>query len=146
MKSLRRFIIHSGGVSAVEFALVAPMLIVVLAGIATGWTYTMQLMQMRTAVKTGANYVLQGGMDLDAAKSAVLQSWTNKPEGADVQILRQCSCGGAVSACSTVCTGNGSIPNMSVIITATGSVDMPLYSLFATAKVETSREEIIRVR
>ena len=38
---LRRFIIHSGGVSAVEFAFAAPMLILVLAGIVTGWTYSM---------------------------------------------------------------------------------------------------------
>jgi Flp pilus assembly protein TadG len=146
MTWLRRFITHNGGVSAVEFALAAPMLILVLAGIMTGWAYSMQLMEMRTAVKTGANYILQGGPDLNAAKSAVLQSWTNKPEDANVQILRQCSCGGTVSACSTVCTGGGSIPNMSVIITATGSVDTPLHTLFATAKVPTTHREIIRVR
>jgi Flp pilus assembly protein TadG len=146
MTRLHRFIIHSGGVSAVEFALAAPILILMLAGIVTGWAYSMQLMEMRTAVKTGANYVLQGGADLDAAKSAVLQSWTNKPEDANVLILRQCSCGGTVSTCSAVCTGNGSIPSMSVIITATGSVETPLYSLFATALVATSHEEVIRVR
>jgi Flp pilus assembly protein TadG len=146
MKRLRRFFIHSGGVSAVEFALAAPILILVLAGIMTGWLYSMQLMEMRTAVKTGANYVLQGGADLDAAKGAVLSSWANKPSDANVQIFRECTCGGAVSTCSAVCTGSGAIPNMSVIITATGSVDVPLYSLFATTKVATSHEEAIRVR
>lgn len=146
MNFLRRFIDHSGGVSAIEFALVAPILLLVLAGIATGWTYSMQLMEMRTAVKSGANYVLQGGVDLDAAKSAVLLSWTKKPADAAVQVLRQCSCAGATSACSTVCAGNGAIPNMSVVITASGSVDMPLQNLFATAKVQARREEVIRVR
>lgn len=146
MTRLHRFIIHSGGVSAVEFAFIAPILIVVLAGVATGWTYSMQLMEMRTAVKTGANYILQGGVDLDAAKSAVLLSWTNKPGDANVQVVRQCSCAGTVSACSTVCTGSGAIPNMSVIITASGSVDMPLNNLFASAKVQARREDVIRVR
>ena len=125
---------------------VAPILLVVLAGIATGWTYSMQLMEMRTAVKTGANYVLQGGVDLAAAKSAVLLSWTSRPGDADVQVVRQCSCAGTVNACSTVCAGSGAIPNMSVIITASGSVDMPLNNLFATGKVQTRREEVIRVR
>ena len=67
MNCLRRFITHSGGVSAIEFAFIAPMLILVLAGVVTGWTYSMQLMEMRTAVKSGANYILQGGVDLDAA-------------------------------------------------------------------------------
>lgn len=146
MTRLHRFITHSGGVSAIEFAFIAPMLILVLAGIVTGWTYSMQLMEMRTAVKTGANYILQGGVDLDAAKSAVLLSWANKPGDADVQIVRQCSCAGTVSACSTVCTGSGAIPNMSVIITASGSVDMPLHNLFASAKVQAHRQDVIRVR
>jgi Flp pilus assembly protein TadG len=146
MNTLRRFIRHNGGVSAVEFAFIAPMLLVVLAGIVTGWTYSNQLMKMRTAVKSGANYVLQGGVDLDAAKSAVLMSWSSKPADASVQVTRQCSCAGTVSDCSVVCTGSGAIPNMSVIITATGSVDMPLYNLFATQKVVANRQETIRVR
>jgi Flp pilus assembly protein TadG len=145
MSSLRRFIIHSGGVSAIEFAFVAPMLILLLAGIVTGWTYSMQLMEMRTAVKTGANYVLQGGTDLDAVESAVLMSWTNQPDDATVGAVRECYCSDAVHACSTVCTDK-STPNMSVIITATGSVDTPLSQLFTSEKVETTREEIIRVR
>jgi Flp pilus assembly protein TadG len=145
MNNLRRFIIHNGGVSAIEFAFAAPMLVLLLVGIVTGWTYSMQLMEMRTAVKTGANYVLQGGTDLAAVESAVLMSWTNQPDDATVDAVRECYCAGAVHACSTVCPDT-SIPNMSVIITATGSVDTPLLTLFATDKVPTTREEIIRVR
>jgi hypothetical protein len=118
----------------------------VLGGVVTGWTYAAQLTEMRTAVKTGANYLLQGGVDLVATKSTVMMSWSNKPGDAEVQVVRQCSCAGVVSACTSVCAGNGSIPNMSVIITASGSVDMPLYKLFATSKVQAQRQEIIRVR
>jgi Flp pilus assembly pilin Flp len=145
MNFLRRFIIHNGGVSAVEFAFAAPILVLLLAGIVTGWTYSMQLMEIRTAVKTGANYVLQGGTDLDAVENAVLMSWTNPPDDAAVDAVRECYCAEAVHACSTVCS-DGAIPNMSVIITATGSVDTPLQNLFATANAQTSREEVIRVR
>ncbi|WP_119389089.1 TadE/TadG family type IV pilus assembly protein [Taklimakanibacter lacteus] len=146
MTAFRRFMYHSGGVSAVEFAIAAPVLIMMLAGIVTGWTYATQSLQMRSAVKTGANYILQGGADIAAAKNAVLLSWTNKPGDADVQVVRQCSCAGTTSACTSVCTGTGAIPNMSVIITASGSIDTPLHNLFATAKMQTSREEVIRVR
>jgi len=109
MNILRRFIIHSGGVSAVEFALAAPLLIMMMAGIATGWTYATQTLQMRSAIKTGANYVLQGGADLTKARSAVLTAWANKPDDGTVQVVRQCSCAGTVSACTSVCTGTGAI-------------------------------------
>lgn len=146
MNCLRRLIFHTGGVSAVEFALIAPVLALVLAGMVTGWAYVTQMAQMRSAVKTGANYVLQGGTDLAAAKSAILLSWVKKPADADVQVVRQCTCAGAVSTCSAVCTGSGAIPNMSVIITANGSLDTPLDDLFTTAKVATRHEEVIRVR
>ena len=146
MKRLRQFIEHNGGVSAVEFAFVAPILFLVFGGVVTGWTYSAQLMEMRTAVKTGANYVLQGGVDLTATQSTVMMSWSNKPGDAAVQVIRECSCAGVVSVCTSVCAGNGSIPNMSVIITASGSVDMPLSKMFTTASVQAQRKEIIRVR
>lgn len=146
MNSLRRFFLHNGGVSAVEFALAAPLLAMMLAGMVTGWAYVTQSTQMRSAVKTGANYVLQGGTDLAAAKSAILRSWVKKPADADVQVVRQCSCAGTVNICTAVCTGSGAIPNMSVIITASASLDTPLDGLFKTAKVSTRHEEIIRVR
>jgi Flp pilus assembly protein TadG len=146
MNCLHRFASHNGGVSAVEFALAAPLLVMMLVGMMTTWTYLTQTLQMRSAVKTGANYVLQGGTDLGAARSAVLLSWAKKPADADVQVARQCTCSGTVSICSAVCTGSGAIPNMSVIISANASLDTPLDDLFTTAKILTRHEEIIRVR
>lgn len=146
MNCLRRFLVHCGGVSAIEFAIAAPLLLLVLGGIATGWTYEKQMLDLRGAVKSGANYVLQGGMDLAAAKNTVLTAWANKPEDAAVQIVRQCTCGSTVSTCTTVCVGNGSIPNMSVIITASGSLDTPAYDMLKSVKTQTSHQEIIRVR
>ena len=146
MDCLRRFILHCGGVSATEFALAAPMLLVVLSGIATGWVYASQTMEMRSAVKTGANYVLQGGTDLAVVKSSVLLAWPNMPDDGDVQVVRECRCGDTVHSCTTVCTGSGDIPDMSVIITASGSLDVPIYDLFQSERVLTNRQEEIRVR
>jgi Flp pilus assembly protein TadG len=146
MNRLRRFLAHNGGVSATEFAIAAPLLVLVLGGIVTGWTYERQSMDLRSALGSGANYVLQGGMDLDAAKSTVLTAWANKPDDAAVEVVRQCTCGTTVSPCTAVCTGSKSIPNMSVIITATGSLDMPATDLMTSTKIVTTRQEIIRVR
>jgi Flp pilus assembly protein TadG len=146
MNCLRRFLAHCGGVSAIEFAIGGPLLLLVLGGIVTGWTYERQMMELRSAVKSGSNYVLQGGMDLAAAKSTVLTSWANKPDDAAVQVVRQCTCGNTVSSCSAVCVGTGAIPNMSVIITASGALDTPAYNLLTSTKAQASRQEIIRVR
>jgi Flp pilus assembly protein TadG len=146
MNRLRRFLAHNGGVAATEFAIAAPLLLLVLGGIVTGWTYERQSMELRGAVKSGANYVLKGGLDLAAAKSAVLISWANKPDDADVQVVQQCTCGTTVSTCTAVCTSDGSIPNMSVIITASGSLDTPAYSLLNSTKAQTSHQVVIRVR
>ena len=146
MNRLRRFLAHNEGVSATEFAIAAPLLLLLLAGIVTGWTYEKQSMELRSAVKSGANYVLQGGVDLNAAKSAVLTAWANKPDDAAVQVVQQSTCGTTVSTCTAVCAGNGAIPNMSMIITASGSLDTPANDLLTSTKIHTSRQEIIRVR
>src|SRR6476469_5734477 len=106
MNRLRRFLAHNGGVSATEFAIAAPLLVLVLGGIVTGWKYERQSMDLRSALSSGANYVLQGGMDLDAAKSTVLTAWANKPDDAAVEVVRQCTCVDTVSPCTAVCTGS----------------------------------------
>jgi Flp pilus assembly protein TadG len=146
MNCLRRFLAHSGGVSAIEFAIAGPLLLLLLGGIVTGWTYERQMMELRSAVKSGANYVLKGGMDLDAAESTVLTSWANKPDDAAAQVVRQCTCGNTVSTCTAVCAGTGAIPDMTVIITASGSLDVPAYDVVTSTKMQTTHQEIIRVR
>src|SRR5947207_14099587 len=123
MNRLRRFLAHNEGVSATEFAIAAPLLLLLLAGIVTGWTYEKQSMELRSAVKSGANYVLQGGVDLIAAKSAVLTAWANKPDDAAVQVVQQCTCGTTGSTCTAVFAVHGAIPDMPIIITTNGSLD-----------------------
>ena len=145
MHELRKFIVDCRGVSSIEFAIGLPMLALVLAGIVSGWTFATQALEMRKAVKNGSNYVLQGGVDIAAAKSAVLTSWPNKPQDASVTVSQNCTCAGKSNSCSTVCS-DGTAPKMSMAISATGSVDMPLCDLFMASKYKLTRSETIRVK
>jgi Flp pilus assembly protein TadG len=121
MKLFRPFARDCKGTSAVEFALGAPMLALVLVGVATGWNVGGQVLQMRNAVKVGASYFIQGGSDLDGAKSAVTAAWEHRPEDATVDVTRQCLCGDVMSVCTDMCTSTLSLPNMSIRIKATSA-------------------------
>ena len=145
MRQLHHFIRDRSGVAATEMAIGLPLLALVLAGVVGGWTYTTELLEMRKAVKIGANYVLQGGTDTAAAQSAVVSAWPNKPKDGAVAVTNSCSCAGTTNSCSTNCA-DGTAPKMSLVITASGSVDMPLCDIFQTGKFQMSRVEVIRVK
>ena len=71
---LRHFLKSCDGVSAVEFALAAPVLALILMGIASGWTSAVDVSDMKDSVRSAAAYVLKGGLDPDAAKSVAKPS------------------------------------------------------------------------
>jgi Flp pilus assembly protein TadG len=59
------------GASVVEFALIAPVLLLLLAGLIDGSQYIVQSMQVRAAAQAGAEYAQGHGFDADAITAAV---------------------------------------------------------------------------
>lgn len=141
----RAFLREPAGVSAIEFSMASPVLAVVLLGVQSGWTTLNQVSDMRTAVKAGANYVLKGGTDLDAAKDVVKSTWTNAPSEKSVNVVKQCTCGTQVAVCTQLCIADSSVPQMSYIITASRSIEPPLFGLLGSNYTVTE-EETVRVR
>src|SRR3954453_10061851 len=109
MMSLRPFFRNAEGTSAVEFALGAPMLAIIVVGIASSWSVGKQVLEMRNAVKVGSTYFIQGGTDVDGAKNAVTAAWEHRPDGATVNVTRQCTCGTTVATCTDICTATTTI-------------------------------------
>ncbi|TIN64085.1 MAG: pilus assembly protein, partial [Mesorhizobium sp.] len=68
------------GVAAVEFAMVLPILCLVLLGILDGWSYVTSSLSMRAGVKTAANLVMSGSTDDAATQALAIASWENRPE------------------------------------------------------------------
>ena len=141
---LSRFRRDCKGTSALEFALAAPMLALVLLGITDGFSAVAEVSSMRGAVKNGANYVIKGGTDLDATKQAVSSAWTHKPDSAQINASYACSCAGASNACTTLCPDGTSVPHKSMTISASTYVDAPFW--VPTDPWTITNSQVVRVR
>ena len=104
-----RFRKNDSGVAAVEFALFAPVLAASLVLLVDLGNYAIQRTDMESALRSGVQYFMNGGSDLDRAKQVVLASWTSKPANATVVVERFCLCGTVEHACTSTC-GDGSYP------------------------------------
>lgn len=94
------------GGSAVEFALVVPVLAAMLAGLVLAWSVLAQVSQMRSAVHAGADYLRAGGSDPALVRTVVERAWEERPENFAITVVESCSCGTAVGGCAVLCTSN----------------------------------------
>ncbi|TIS54198.1 TadE/TadG family type IV pilus assembly protein [Mesorhizobium sp.] len=133
------------GAAAVEFALVVPILCVVLLGVIDGWSFVTSSLSMRAGVKTAANLVLAGATDDAATQAVALSSWEHRPEGAQVTLTRRHMCGSTVVDASSLCGGTKA-SSIFVEITATASWSPPfLFGVFSVSR-DIGHQEVIRVR
>jgi Flp pilus assembly pilin Flp len=114
---LRAFARDRRGASAVEFGLLAPVLAITLLGIAEVGQIVYQRTDMHGALRSGGQYVLNGGRDLDVAREIVVRSWTALPEDAVVEVTRTCLCGTVEHACNAPCS-DGAVPEAYINLSA----------------------------
>lgn len=95
------------GASAVEFALIAPILLLMTAGLIDGSRLIIRTMQVRAAAQAGADYALRNGWNAAAIQAAVTSA---TPLGATASPAptetRGCISNGAV-----VASGGANCPN-----------------------------------
>jgi Flp pilus assembly protein TadG len=146
MTLIKRFLKDCRAMSAVEFALTAPLYAGVMLFIVDTHEVVSQMFDMKQAVKAGEAYILGGGTDTVEAKEVVLDAWPERGEASTVDVTKECSCGGVANSCSAICTGGTSIPEMSYKIGATLAISPPAYSLFQGTPLILSSGAVIRVR
>lgn len=100
---LKRFARDRKGVSAIEFALIAPVLVISLLGVVDIGNVVYQRADMESALRAGVQYFMNGGDDLANAEDVVNVSWTTKPEGVSIVADRFCMCGAVEHACNELC-------------------------------------------
>jgi Flp pilus assembly protein TadG len=140
-----RFLRDRSGVSATEFAIIAPVLLIIVLGIIDGWSYAASVLSARAAVKAGVNYVLQGGGETSTVQAVALAAWTNPPTDADVQAAQICYCSGASASCDVLCA-SGSPPTAVYHVVATGTWIPPAPINYIMESRPISHDETIRVR
>lgn len=101
---LKNFARDENGVSAVEFALIVPVLLFSLLGVADLGNVVYKRSDMETALRAGIQYFMNGGDDLSRAEDVVNASWTTKPDTVTIVAERFCLCGTVVHACNTLCS------------------------------------------
>lgn len=101
---LARLATHCGGAAAVELALVAPFLAVVVGGIATYAPELDKVHKMRDAVSTASLYVMTGGTTPSSIQSVALNAWTGHAGGDSITVTQWCSCAGVAGSCTSLCS------------------------------------------
>lgn len=133
------------GVAAVEFAMVLPILCLVLLGILDGWSYVTSSLSMRAGVKTAANLIMEGSAVDTVTQAAAIASWENRPEDGQVTLTRISMCGTTVVVAGTLCSGP-KVPSIYVQIQASATWVPPIaFGAFA-ASTTIGHQEMIRVR
>jgi Flp pilus assembly protein TadG len=137
LRTLRSFLRDPRGVSAVEFSIVAPVLVAMSIACMEGGLLTLRSYDMRAAVNSSAQYFMQGGTDMVAAKAVLMSAWTRKSADAQATISQSCKCGTTVSVCTALCA-DGTVP-MSYYVIATSMTSKGLFSTSALTAGDTVR-------
>lgn len=143
---MRKFFRNDTGVGAIEFALIAPLLALVLLGVISGWAYYTQNNYMRDSVEVAGKYFLQGGTSEEVAVDIAEAAWTDKPDDGEIVLNKTCICAGAAASCSGVCS-DSSIPETYWTIEASSTYSDPfLGEAVFTDGLPLYEREVIRVR
>ena len=137
MTLLRKFLRHKGGASAVEFAIISPILAALVIYGFDAWQLVNKKQDMHAAINAGAHYYMGGGDDDPTAQTVGLSGWPNTPSDAAIAISRACMCAGAGSDCGTVCAATNQAPE--VFITMTGTTQWNGLQPAALSETETVR-------
>ncbi len=121
VQTIGRFLRGRSGTSAVEFALVSPILIAILIPLSDLGSMMTSVDNMETAVRASTQYALKGGTDMTVARNEGIQAWTAKPSGGTLSAQQFCKCGTTSNVCTTPCP-DGSYPLDYVAVTATATL------------------------
>lgn len=105
-KLLIRLGLDERGASAVEMALILPILAAVVVLSSEGFLLMRTVTSMRSAVDSGAKLVMAGEANAGDVRTAVFTAWTNKPASPTVTVTRTCECAGVVQAACGICPDN----------------------------------------
>ncbi|MGY6531218.1 TadE/TadG family type IV pilus assembly protein [Glycocaulis sp.] len=122
---LRRFASDRSGAPAVEFALIAPLLLALIVAATDIAHIAVQRSDMTGAIRSGTQYFMAGGTVPERAQTIVEEAWSSRPEEALVRVERICECGEVAASCNLLCPDQ-SVPLAYAVIT----IEAPIGGLF----------------
>jgi len=93
-------------VSALEFAVVAPLLVLLMVAASDFGSALQQATRLETAARSGAQYALAFPSDAAGLTAATVEALPTVWQDGATNVLQQCTCDGfALGACTSNCAG-----------------------------------------
>jgi len=118
--ALQKFPAAREATSAIEFALIVPVLAVIVVTLADVGNIAVGVGTMQTGIRSSIQYAMNGGTDMTIAQAQGLQAWNNPPADATLTAVLACLCGASAAACDVPCA-DLSTPATYVTVTAAGT-------------------------
>lgn len=135
----RKFAGNKSGVASIEFGFIAPILAASMVLTLDVGTMILDRTDMQSAVRTGAQYLMNGGQNLERARDLVMEAWDERPEGGYVVAENFCMCDEVLHVCTELC-GDQSIPDSYIRLQAIATLEGLI------SDREQGTEEIVRIR
>lgn len=133
------------GSAAVEFALIAPVLVLMLIAVVDLGLVMIDNVRLSSAVRAGAQFAMQDPDDKTSIRTVAVNATTLTIDPADITVSDKfCECDGVVSACDTTCA-SGFAPGEYVTVTATTTVTSILSYPWLPSPTTLSQSTTIRV-
>ncbi len=137
----RRFVRCDRGVSAVEMALISPVLLIVFLGLMDYGIAVFDKMELNSSVRSGSQHALINSASLTAIQTTVIGSSNLGLTTSDVTVTSTCECSdGSSVSCAGVCASD----NIRQYITITAAYSY--VPIFLPGNLNLSSTSIIRVQ
>lgn len=120
-QTVRRFTRELHASAAIEFAIIVPVLAIIVVMISDASSVAVGASHMETALRSSVQYAMNGGIDMSQAQAVGVQAWQGKPNGSNLTVTSICKCGTAGGICSQICP-DGSLPQTFVSAVASASL------------------------
>jgi Flp pilus assembly protein TadG len=110
------------GNTAVEFALMLPVLLILVGGLIEFGAAMYAASSLESAARAGAHYAFAKGLDQPGIEQAVKNASSIPPEKLTVVSSMSCECAGTTATCGSECA-SGSLPFKFVTVQVTSAND-----------------------
>lgn len=123
---LQKFNRSTSGVAATEFALIAPIVLILMLSVVDVSNAVSESFDLKTAARVGAEYALNNSDDIAGIRAAAIAATNNTTSTFTIASTVFCECDKVALVCGQTCPLDASVPNQYVRVSVQDSFS-PLF-------------------